>query len=149
MSMCGSKSIAGQGSNTSRRKFNPIFFKNIKVLAIFVYVSQKTMSEMKNWLLGPAQQTQNIWITLIHHRSKVFHVGPALYKCYTNALCLLGGLISVPLCAAALLHPDNITVCMSLPSLWSVLPCCLSCWSLALYVMPWRPSALLLEKSGL
>ena len=36
-----------------------------------------------------AQQTQNICITFIQCRRNVFDVGPTLYKCYTNALCLL------------------------------------------------------------
>ena len=38
---------------------------------------------------GP-QQTQNICITFIQRRPNVFDVGPTLYKCYTNVLCLLG-----------------------------------------------------------
>ena len=33
---------------------------------------------------------QNICITFIQRRPNVFDVGPALYKCYTNVLCLLG-----------------------------------------------------------
>ena len=37
-----------------------------------------------------SQQTQNICITLIQRRPNVFDVGPTLYKCYTNVLCLLG-----------------------------------------------------------
>ena len=36
------------------------------------------------------QQTQNICITFIQQRPNVFDVGPTLYKCYTNVLCLLG-----------------------------------------------------------
>ena len=36
-----------------------------------------------------AQKTQNIRITLIQRRPNVFDVGPTLYKCYTNVLCLL------------------------------------------------------------
>ena len=36
------------------------------------------------------EQTQNICITLVQRRPNVFDVGPALYKCYTNVLCLLG-----------------------------------------------------------
>ena len=34
------------------------------------------------------QQTQNICKTFIQCRPNVFNVGPALYKCYTNVLCL-------------------------------------------------------------
>ena len=36
------------------------------------------------------QQTQNICILFIQDRPNVFDVGPTLYKCYTNVLCLLG-----------------------------------------------------------
>ena len=35
--------------------------------------------------------TQNTCITVVQRRPNVFDVGPTLYKCYTNALCLLGG----------------------------------------------------------
>ena len=36
------------------------------------------------------QHTQYICITFVQRRPNVFDVGPALYKCYTNVLCLLG-----------------------------------------------------------
>ena len=36
------------------------------------------------------QQTQNICTTFVQRRPNVFDVGPTLYKCYTNVLCLLG-----------------------------------------------------------
>ena len=36
------------------------------------------------------QQIQNICITIVQRRPNVFGVGPTLYKCYTNVLCLLG-----------------------------------------------------------
>ena len=36
------------------------------------------------------QQAQNICITFAQRRTNVFDVGPALYKCCTNVLCLLG-----------------------------------------------------------
>ena len=39
--------------------------------------------------LGLPQQTQNICITIIQRRPNVFAVGQTLYKCYTNALCLV------------------------------------------------------------
>ena len=38
---------------------------------------------------SPNQQTQNICITFVQHLY-VEDVGLALYKCYTNVLCLLG-----------------------------------------------------------
>ena len=36
------------------------------------------------------QQSQNVCITFVQRRPNVFDVGPTLYKCYTNVLCLLG-----------------------------------------------------------
>ena len=43
---------------------------------------------------GLIKQTQNICITFEQRRPNVFDVGPALYKCYTNVLCLLGNTLS-------------------------------------------------------
>ena len=40
-----------------------------------------------------SQQTQNFCITFVQRRPNVFDVGPTLYKCYTNGLCLLGYLV--------------------------------------------------------
>ena len=37
-----------------------------------------------------AQQTRNICITFAQCWTSVEYVGPALYKCYANVLCLLG-----------------------------------------------------------
>ena len=37
-----------------------------------------------------SQQTQNICITFVQRRHNVFDVGPTLYKCYRNVLCLPG-----------------------------------------------------------
>ena len=42
----------------------------------------------KRWTA--TQQTETICITFVQRRPNVFDVGPALYKCYTNVLCLLG-----------------------------------------------------------
>ena len=43
------------------------------------------------WLFfRDARKTQNICITFVQRRPNVFHVGPTLYKCYTNVLYLLG-----------------------------------------------------------
>ena len=44
---------------------------------------------------GGSQQTQNILITFIQCWSNVFDVGPTLYKCYTNVLCLLEYAVSI------------------------------------------------------
>ena len=41
-----------------------------------------------------SQQKQNICITFIQCRTNVEDVGPTLYKCYANVLCLLGCLMS-------------------------------------------------------
>ena len=37
-----------------------------------------------------SKQTQDICITFVQRCPNVFDVGPTLYKCYTNVLCLLG-----------------------------------------------------------
>ena len=39
----------------------------------------------------PIRQTRNICMTFVQRRPNVFDVGPTLYKCHTNVLCLLGG----------------------------------------------------------
>ena len=41
-------------------------------------------------LFANTQQTQNTCITFVQCQPNVFDVGPTLYKCYTNVLCLLG-----------------------------------------------------------
>ena len=56
------------------------------------------------------QQTQNIRITFIQRRPNVFDVGPTLYKCYTNVLCLPGNYFSTILRLNGALVP--ITVAM-------------------------------------
>ena len=43
-----------------------------------------------NLKIKQSQQTQNICITFVQRRPNVFDVGPTLYKCYTNVLCLPG-----------------------------------------------------------
>ena len=37
-----------------------------------------------------SSKTQNICITFVQRQPNVFDVGPILYKCYTNMLCLMG-----------------------------------------------------------
>ena len=37
-----------------------------------------------------SQQAQHICTTFVQRRPNIFDVGPTLYKCYTNVLCLLG-----------------------------------------------------------
>ena len=41
-------------------------------------------------LSGATQQTQDICVTFVQCWTNVEDVGPTLYKCYTNVLCLLG-----------------------------------------------------------
>ena len=43
------------------------------------------------------QQKLNICITFVQRRTNVEDVGPTLYKCYTNVLCLLGILLYIVL----------------------------------------------------
>ena len=45
---------------------------------------------IKSTLLLGTQQTQNICITFVQCWTNVEDVGPTLYKCYANVLCLLG-----------------------------------------------------------
>ena len=42
------------------------------------------------WAALCIQKTQNIFITFVQRWQNVFDVGPTVYKCYTNVLCLLG-----------------------------------------------------------
>ena len=49
------------------------------------------------FILVISQQRQNICITFVQCWTNVEDVGPTLYKCYTNILCLLGCLKNVGL----------------------------------------------------
>ena len=44
----------------------------------------------RQWYLVRSQPTQNICITFKQCWINVEDVGPTLYKCFTNVLCLLG-----------------------------------------------------------
>ena len=46
------------------------------------------MHQITYCALIASQQTQNIYIAFVQRRPSVFDVGPTLYKCYTNVLCL-------------------------------------------------------------
>ena len=50
-------------------------------------VTQMTITGLPKSM--PTQQTRHICITIVQCRPNVFDVGPTLYKCYTNVLCLL------------------------------------------------------------
>ena len=58
---------------------------------VFVWQEKRYSVSKNDHVCGPgaAQQTQNICITFVQRRPNVFDVGPTLYKCYTNVLCLL------------------------------------------------------------
>ena len=60
------------------------------------------------------RQTQNICITLVQRRPNVFDVGPTLYKCYTNVLCLLG----------TLCFNQSVFYCDLMPTMWLSLTEC-------------------------
>ena len=69
---------------------------------IFVFLFQNKYSNnlcrsQRKWifsrlvfLICVTQQTQNICMTFVQCWTSVEDVGPTLYKCYTNVLCLLG-----------------------------------------------------------
>ena len=53
-------------------------------------------------------------ITFVQRRPNVFDVGPTLYKCYTNVLCLLGCFGSAPQQTQTLVLPEMLNVlCIS------------------------------------
>ena len=56
---------------------------------------------MVNKYVATSQQTQNFCIAFVQRRPNVFAIGPTLYKCYTNVLCLLS---KVQLSISACLH---------------------------------------------
>ena len=60
---------------TATRRFKAVK----KTSAHFKFLSSVVLS----------QQLQNICITFVQPRPNVLDVGPTLYKCYTNILCLL------------------------------------------------------------
>ena len=47
------------------------------------------MAKLGSPVMPGTQLTESICITFVQRRPNVFDVGPTLYKCYTNALCLL------------------------------------------------------------
>ena len=57
-----------------------------------------------SFLTRYSQQTQNICMTCVQRRPTVFDVGPTLYECYTNVLCLLGCCPALNLIHWFLLH---------------------------------------------
>ena len=48
----------------------------------------EAVGKLLNYLTS--QQTQHICITFVQYWTNAEDVGPTLYKCYTNVLCLLG-----------------------------------------------------------
>ena len=57
--------------------------QNVINLLLLGLGAQTTLSSPRS------QQTQNILITFVQRWSSVEDIGPTLYKCYTNRLCLL------------------------------------------------------------
>ena len=60
----------------------------INVIAMFVFAGTLNIQSGK-MMLPYEQQTQNICITFMQCWTSVEDVGPTLYKCYANVLCLL------------------------------------------------------------
>ena len=59
---------------------------------------------------------ENICITFIQCRPNVFDVGPTLYKCYTNVLCLLG-------CLSPRQYHRAIGTLWMIPHICEIIPC--------------------------
>ena len=74
--------------------------EEVRYLILFIFINMKFIFNfsaiLTNSLIRPSlsvnmtQQAQNICIIFIQRRPNVFDVGPTLYKCYTDVLCLLG-----------------------------------------------------------
>ena len=65
-------------------------------------------AQNRHW---PTPATQNICITFVQCWTTVEDVGPTLYKCYTNVLCLLGSASSQRaqgICAALVQHRPSV-----------------------------------------
>ena len=78
-------------SGEIHRQFEPwemLFFGGGGVIRSREIISKEPASKFGQ--VSDSQQTQNIYITFIQRRPNVFDVGPTLYKCHTNVLCLLG-----------------------------------------------------------
>ena len=68
---------------------------NLQLPTAWKYYCKNLHDVFFGWLLFQTikmttQWTKNICLTFIQHRPNVFDVGPTLYKCYTDVLCLLG-----------------------------------------------------------
>ena len=61
-----------------------------KQLLLFGFAQQYSPWTLLTAVFVLSQQTQNIFIAFVQCRPNVFDIGPTLYKCYTNVLCLLG-----------------------------------------------------------
>ena len=68
--------------------------------AIFSFLLVGDLPGVDGWVdtvcSHPSQSTQSICITFIQCWTNVEDVGPTLYKCYTNVLCLLGSSVQRP-----------------------------------------------------
>ena len=71
-------------------------FKSLHVqkrIQIRMQMTHEGLNNLMQSLKGRFQPTQNIWIMFVQRWTSVEDVGPTLYKCYVNVLCLLHGCI--------------------------------------------------------
>ena len=90
---CGS-GVADVGPTLKQYKTRVSYFLEYMFKQItFKFTNKYTTKKNRICVIGKgahSKQTQNISITFVQRRPNVFDVGPALYKCYRNVLCLLG-----------------------------------------------------------
>ena len=55
----------------------------------FAWTNCTRVHPFRGEVVDPSQQTQNICMAFVECWTNVEDVGPTLYKCYTNVLCLL------------------------------------------------------------
>ena len=102
MARTGSNTAWGiEAGSTLLPYFSPSRYWNKQIKQLVSLCNQAFWVDMQPPLQHPLpslpQQTQNIYITFVQCWTNVEDVGPTLYKCYTNVLCLLGlesGMIS-------------------------------------------------------
>ena len=79
---------------------NPINFvkKITRGISALVLHCDSIMSQIRieYSLVLPSPANTKLFITIVQCRTNVEDVGPTLYKCYANVLCLLGVLLSIP-----------------------------------------------------
>ena len=74
---------------------NAYFLMHCKITSMYLVEFAHDFSICHNassacaYMITSTQQTQNICITFVQCCSNVFDIGPTLFKCYINVLCLL------------------------------------------------------------